>query len=219
VRVIAIICAIALCASQPCVAATPVSLPPTAPEQAVDCLGAATVIALKSPHGYSLPAATKSVYYSLLWTVGGKSLSPEGQKEFQDALTAAVQKIVADGNQKDVDQLCTAAYPNAVSDKSVSLPGDSDHQFLLCTFYGGRAAGNYFGIAKKFPLPETQRFMDFVTLLRAHTDTLNAAGKRAHVGTQAQLDSLIAEGFGLGRPDKVLDACIAAFPANSRYFN
>jgi hypothetical protein len=212
-RALSALSACALLVTATPAAAGSLPLPQDAGERAATCMVAAMLTEKieRAPNGrLSFAAVTPIVHFMM---VRSAARPDETDADMGHAVADTMLKLKLDGDAAAVMTACASAFPQAVAEHDVRLPTGGDDRLLLCAFFGARAAGLYRGVSRGQPYPEGERYYVLMTrLVSLKGESLQAAGKRTGHSRNQVFQIMLDRGLALGRVDKVLDACVAAFP-------
>jgi hypothetical protein len=198
-------------------------LPADPAERAFTCDIAVMATDTKSADGqFSFVAATRAAQFYGLRIVAqsGGVLSPDHPiKDWDDTAMAELKLRMnarfLPNHAREILALCDAAYPQSQESFPVRLPPDADERLFSCM-------GLAFWITKTGypahdhgkPYLETAAYVALgERLVPKIKAAMEARGLPPGPEATRVLTPPIGRAFSLGRPDKVLDACIAAYPA------
>jgi hypothetical protein len=200
-------------------------LPDDPAERAYDC--GIAVMASDHVHGdswrVSFEAASRAAQFDGLKMVaqaGGKLDADHPAKSWDEAtgklMTARALLLFRDHKSSEVVAICDAAYPQTLETFPVKLPDDAEDRMLTCNglAYWMLSRG-YPAVDKSMSYPQLK---DYVALWERLKPMWHAAMDAHGLKSGPEMARLalppLGRAFELGRSDKVLDACVLAYPRN-----
>ena len=190
-----------------------IALPTNEFERAKLCYFASTAVTRESEVAPTVSEAARSFYFEGLAIIArdGRPISYPRLLALSDEF-AEGEIPEHPGSWSDIEAACNAAYPLAVG-APAALPAERNARVFMCSFLPHIVAAEYGNAGAASAEADISKYEELTVRMLPIVD---AIATEEHVTTEEEFHARAMEGltesFSAGRPDRVAEACVEAFP-------
>ncbi len=212
-RLVGLVCTVSMLTAG-AARAQPLPLPPQAPDRAGFCAAAVIVAEAQTSRQASPPFqvamhAARFVLAALRDPVPGEEMLAGGNKAVAAMRDATTTLAATPERVPATVAACDRALPWTTA---VSLPADSRDKALSCALISAFVAPFLKSIRPDDPFPQTAPYAALLDRLGPRMDALLKEGGLTPEAQKAKVVAAASHLADLGPTDKVMDACVQAFP-------